>query len=124
MLPFYNFLSKSSVTSASPVEGYADVAFFSVGANAEVNAEQLREMLDQHVLPVGLNLFDGQEHGYIEIGAIIGDQGMALRLMGLGSVLGLWQLLTPKSVLGMDNRSDQGQQMAGMGMLTIVAKDA
>lgn len=122
MLPFYNYLSKNTVTSASPVDGYADVAFFSVGATAEVTAEQLREMLNKHVLPVGLNLFDGQEHGYIEIGATIGDQGMALRLMGLGSLLGLWQLLTPLSVLGVDNRSDQGQAIAGMGMMTIVAK--
>lgn len=32
---------------------------------------------------------------YIELGAIIGDQGAALQLMALGEALKLWVVLTP-----------------------------
>ena len=62
---------------------------------------------------------DGKEHSYMEIGGDIGDQGRALMAMGLGAILGLWNLLTP-AMLGLDR--EMQLQMAGMGLLSIQAR--
>ena len=62
--------------------------------------------------------FDGQEHSYIEVGGWIGDQGQALTLMGLGAVLGLWKVMTPKMLPGLPD--DLMQMMAGRGMVSIM----
>jgi len=53
---------------------------------------------------------------YIEVGAEIGDQGAALQLFALGQVLGLWRIITPKTlgIIGV-----QAEQMAGMGFVMI-----
>lgn len=53
-----------------------------------------------------------------------GDQSLALRLMGLGALLGLWKLLTPRTMLGADIPDALAQQMAGMGLLTVQAVEA
>ena len=66
-----------------------------------------------------VDVFDGQEHGYMELGGWIGDQGLAMMLMGLGAVLGLWRLTTPK-MLGLPN--DLVMLMAGAGMITIQSR--
>lgn len=114
-------LDKRSVVSKEAVDGYADVGFFYVGATPEANKEHLQEMLKWCLRSQGLNLLDGKEHSFIEIGGHIGDQGLALRLMGLGACLGLWTLLTPMSVIGVDNRSNDGIRLIGQGMVTIQA---
>jgi hypothetical protein len=66
--------------------------------------------------------FDGKEHGYIELGAWIGDQGVALCYMALGHMLEAFTLMTPRSILGADTPDDLVQQMAGMGLVTVVAR--
>jgi hypothetical protein len=66
--------------------------------------------------------FDGKEHSYLETGADMGDQGIALMTMGLGSLLGTWNLLTP-AILGFSSDDPLAKQMAGMGMITIQARD-
>ncbi len=94
----------------------ADLVFFQVASNGG-DPEKLKALVnavEDATFPV--NLFDGQEHGYIEIGGWIGDQGLAMMLMGLGSVLGLWRLITPK-MLGLPDA--MAMQMAGMGMVVI-----
>ena len=53
---------------------------------------------------------------YIEVGGVIGDQGAALQLFGLGAVLKLWTVLTPKT-LGLEGPA--ADQMAGMGFVMI-----
>lgn len=55
----------------------------------------------------------------MEIGGFVGDQGLAMMLMGLGSILGLWKLLTPRTVLGADIPEELAQQMAGSGLLSV-----
>ena len=62
---------------------------------------------------------DGKEHNYMEMGGDIGDQGTALMAMGLGSLLGVWQLLTPRML---PIPEDLVMQMAGKGMITIQTK--
>jgi len=106
-------------TDEQPKGHTADLVFFQV-ANKDGDAVELRKLIDAANGEFNdVNLFDGQEHGYMEIGGWIGDQGLAMQLMGLGSILGLWQLLTPK-IFGMDG--DMAMQLAGMGMITIIAK--
>lgn len=80
----------------------ADQVFFSVGARNQPDASKLKELVQNNKKGefCDVDLFDGGEHNYIEIGAWIGDQGLALTLMGLGTLLGLWKSLTPKTVLG------------------------
>ncbi len=53
---------------------------------------------------------------YIEVGAVIGDQGAAFQLFALGKVLGLWDVITPKTlgVTGPD-----ADQLAGRGMVMM-----
>lgn len=63
--------------------------------------------------------FDGKEHSYLETGADMGDQGVALMTMGLGSLLGVWELLTPLSVLGSNCPEDIKMGLAGRGFISI-----
>ena len=104
-------------------EGHtADLAFFKVRAVGNPVAEELTDAIKAHSGEWGeVDLFDGKEHNYMEIGGWIGDQGAAMMLMGLGSILGLWRLMTPRSMLGADLPDDLVMQMAGMGMVAIQA---
>jgi hypothetical protein len=64
------------------------------------------------------NVFDKQEHGYIELGGWIGDQGIALRFMALGNYLKLWELYTPEVMLPM-MPAEFLDELAGRGAITI-----
>lgn len=100
----------------------ADLIFFKVCTKNRPTPGQLRILIDDHVSEYGpCDLFDGKEHSYLEIGGFVGDQGVALMLMGLGSLLGLWQLLTPYTVLGTDTPPELAMQMAGVGYVAIQA---
>lgn len=54
---------------------------------------------------------------YIELGAWIGDQGRAIKLMGLGKALGLWDLATP-ALLGI--QGEMAKDLLGRGMFFII----
>ena len=90
-----------------------DLHFFWVSAREEPSASELRELL--RINYPDLDRLQGGS-SYIELGGILGDQGIALRLIGLGHLLGLWQALTPES-MGMTG--SMADQMAGMGMVNI-----
>lgn len=103
-----------------PAGHTADLIFFKVSAKDNPDTEKLRELIKAQKGEFNdCNLFDGRDHSYIEIGGWIGDQGLALMLMGLGSVLGLWKLLTPRTVLGAACTDELAQSMAGAGYVTI-----
>lgn len=97
-------------------EGHtADLIFFKVGYNIHVDPpdkEEFVALVKEH-FPHWL---DGEEHSFIEIGADIGDQGAAMMTMGLGKLLGVWELLTPRS-LGLPE--DLAMTMAQQGLVTI-----
>ncbi len=100
----------------------ADVVFFKVTPNAGIDTKELTKKIAEHEGEFcACNLFDGAEHSYLEVGGWLGDQGLALTLMGLGECLGLWKLLTPRSVLGKDVPEDLVQKMAGAGYVSIQA---
>lgn len=101
----------------------ADMMFFEVSAKNGADPEKLRELVKGNHGGVfgSVDMFDGQEHSYLEVGGWIGDQGLALMLMGLGTVLGLWKLLTPKTLLGNTLPKELQMQMAGQGYVSIQA---
>jgi hypothetical protein len=64
------------------------------------------------------NWLDGKEHSYIEIGADMGDQGIALMTIGLGHLLGVWKALSPDTVMPFLSQ-DMKIMMAGKGMVSL-----
>jgi hypothetical protein len=53
---------------------------------------------------------------YIEVGAEIGDQGAAFQLFALGKVLGLWDIITPRSF---GFKGKEAKEIAGRGLIMI-----
>jgi hypothetical protein len=51
---------------------------------------------------------------YIELGALLGDQGLALRLIALGKLVGLWPAITPATIGASGETADQ---LAGAGFV-------
>ena len=92
----------------------ADLMFFKVAMKDGATAEAFKVCVEDE-FPHWL---DGEEHSYLECGANIGDQGMALMAFGLGKLLDVWELLTPNSIMP-SLPDDLKQQMAGSGMITI-----
>ena len=101
-------------------EGHTvDMVFFELIGVNNPDSDKLTQLIKEHVGSFNeVDLFDGKEHGYIEIGGWIGDQGLALMLMGLGVRLGLWSLLSPK-MLGLDSSDELSKKMVGLGYLSI-----
>lgn len=97
----------------------ADMVFFEVRAEGDPDPKVFRQLITKNFKGDfgDLNPLDGQEHSYLEVGGWIGDQGVALQFMGLGVILGLWGLMTPKML---DLPDDLVQQMVGMGYVSII----
>jgi len=91
-----------------------DLIFFKVAKKDSANKEIFFELVKKE-FPHWL---DGKEHSYLEIGADIGDQGIALMTMGLGNLLGVWDLLSPETMTPFLPR-ELKLQMAGQGLITI-----
>lgn len=102
-------------------EGHAvDLVFFDVSTKGEPDADELRRLISEarHGEHCDLDPWDGREHSYIEVGGWIGDQGLALMLIGIGTVLGLWPLMTPKMLPGIPD--DLVMPMAEQGLVSIM----
>lgn len=94
-----------------------DLTFFKVAARNNPTLEELRDRVED-TLP---SLLDGKEHSYILIGGEIGDQGLALELIALGGIVGLWKVLSPETLLPfMDDATKL--HMAGTGMIALQAQ--
>ena len=92
-----------------------DCHFVVVGvdkAKAEKHRDELIAILKTY--PAQDRLAGGPS--YIEVGAEIGDQGAAFQLFALGEALGLWQVITPKTV---GIAGAEADQLAGSGMVMI-----
>lgn len=77
-----------------------DMQFFKVSLRNNPSKDDLLALIKSHKGEFNeVDLLDGNEHNYIEIGGWIGDQGLALTLMGMGELLGIWELLTPNSLM-------------------------
>jgi hypothetical protein len=92
-----------------------DVVFFTVGVDkavAERRRPELEAVLAEYPEPDRLI----QGPSFIEVGAVVGDQEMALRLFGLGKALGMWDVITP-AVMGMTGEA--ARQIAASGFLMM-----
>jgi hypothetical protein len=96
-----------------------DMMFFLVAKAGCPTAEEFARLTKEHRSEFSeCNPFDGKEHGFIELGSWIGDQGAALLYMALGSLLGIFDLLTPRTVLpGLDEAT--AMELAGGGLVTV-----
>lgn len=92
-----------------------DLEFLTIGVNrakAEERKSELIEILDAYPEPERLR----GGPSYIEVGAVIGDQGAAFQLFALGKVLGIWDVITPTA---MGFSGQEAEQMAGSGFIMI-----
>lgn len=107
----------------------ADVQFFKVAlknnpsdADKEIMKNDLIQLIKNHKGEFNeVNLFDENEHNFIEIGGWIGDQGLALMLMGMGELLRIWELRTPNK-LAKDFSDETKMMLAQTGYVTIIYK--
>ena len=95
----------------------ADLTFFKVRKTNNPDAGEFRKLVEQE-FPHWL---DGKEHSYLETGGDIGDQGLALMAMGLGELLGMWELMTPNNMVPFLDKEIR-MKIAGTGYITIKAK--
>ena len=97
-----------------------DLGFFWVSARNNPDPEVFRRLLLEEYpdfsssSPMAATL---SEMSYISIGGVLGDQGLALMMIGLGEILGLWDVLTPQKVLPGFDKSVYDQMM-GMGLIS------
>jgi len=100
----------------------ADMIFFSVSAIENPDKEDFIALVRAE-FPRWL---DGEEHNYLEMGGDMGDQGIALMTMGLGHILKVWTLITPKIMFGAYSpiselaNPELIMQMAQSGYITII----
>ena len=96
----------------------ANLIFFKVVKRDNPDANEFRKLVEKEFPP----WLDGKEHNYLECGGDMGDQGMALQTMGLGSLLGVWNLYTPENML--PSATDEfKRKLAGQGMITVQLKE-
>jgi len=106
-----------------PVGHTVDMIFFPVSAINNPTAEEFINLTKSHKGEFGeVNPLDGKEHNYMELGGWLGDQGLALMYMALGSLLGVFSLLTPKTVLPPGLPEELIMNMAGSGFVSIIKK--
>lgn len=90
-----------------------DLTFFKVAKTGGDKDEFLSLVMKEY--PDFLN---GKEHNYLQVSADMGDQGIALLTIGFGHLLGVWQALTPETVLPF-LPDDLKQKMAERGMISL-----
>jgi len=99
----------------------ADMVFFEVSTVDNPSPDVLRRLVGENIdngeFGTRLDMLDNLEHSYIEVGHWIGDQGIAMQLMGLGWLLGLWQVMTPKLI---GAPQDLAIPMAEAGYLSLI----
>lgn len=102
------------VADADPNLVMVDVWFINVGVDkavAKTKREELVTLLNEW--PTEQPLTSGLS--YITIGGELGSQDYALCLIALGSVLGLWKVITPGFLVGDDKA--KGDELAGAGFI-------
>lgn len=99
-----------------------DLMFFKVAKKDNPDIAEFKRLTKEHKGDFrDCDPFDGEEHGFMELGAWIGDQGLAMQYMGLGTLLGVFDLLTPRVMLkGLPE--EMQMEIASQGMVTIQAK--
>lgn len=94
-----------------------NLTFFKVSLKGDPKPEEFKALVEK-VVP---NVFDGEEHNYMNLGGELGDQGAALILIGMGKLLGVWEALTPDTIMSFLPQETK-MKMAGQGMVSLKAK--
>jgi len=103
-------------SEAKPDAVKVDCALLTIGvdaAKAQTYRGELVALLAEYPEPERL----AGGPSYIEVGAVIGDQGSAFQLFALGEVLGLWHVITPRT-LGFQDAAEI-REMAGRGLVMM-----
>lgn len=116
----------STHTATMPADSVPDgknavhLILMDVVPSQNADADTLRELISEHKGEFcDANPLDGAEHSYIELGGWLGNQHDALALIGLGTHLGLWKLLSPRTMLPGMLTPEQEQEMAGQGLIAV-----
>ena len=113
-------IDKDSMPVLEAGEHTVNNGFFQVSLQNEPTKDAFLKVLQNHKGVFGeADIFDGEEHNFMELGGWVGDQGIALQMMAMGALLGVWDLMTPASILGAMLSEDMKQRMAAGGMVTI-----
>ena len=105
----------SEGTAEKPVGHTVNLTFFEVGKSGDPDAETFKKLVQE----AGIMPPTGQEVSYLQLGGDIGDQGTALLTMGLGHLLGAWQVLSP-DLLMPSLPAALKKKMAAQGMVSII----
>lgn len=102
-------------SAEKPTGHTLDLTLFKVGLRNKPTAEGFRQ--------VAAPIMPGEkEVSYLELGAVLGDQGFALITMALGHLLGVWECLCPETVLGDTVDQELKMRAAQSGYITIHSK--
>lgn len=97
-----------------------DMEFFKVAIIGAPLRADFAKLTDEHKAEFGnIDFHDAKEHSYTEVGGWIGDQGLALRFMALGAHLGVFELLTPNTMMPTLDAATK-MMMAGAGYVAVV----
>ena len=97
--------------------------FFDVSVKNNPDANEFIRLIKEHSGAFNeVDVFDGNEHNYMELGGWFGDQGFAMQFMALGKILGLWEIMQPGMILDVNNPEEKAlaDRMAGAGMVSLV----
>jgi len=124
----YEFVSRYSIRGActcgrcvdapehpeaeQPAGHVADLTFFKVSLTGDPDPDEFKALTKE------LTPDDGVELNYLALGGVLGDQGFALQVMGVGELLGAWKLLSPDTMMPFLDEETK-QKMAGAGMVSI-----
>lgn len=102
----------------------ADMIFFRVSKVGEPKVDEFKKLIAEWPGEFGstVNPLDGKDHSYLELGGWIGDQGIAMQFMGLGVLLGIFNLLTPVTLFKMESGSAEALEFAGLGLVAVIIK--
>lgn len=92
------------------------MTFFKVATINEPTTNDFKVLIEAEVP----HWLDGSEHNYLEAGADVGDQGLAMMAFGLGHLLGLWKVSSPATIVPFLSPALQ-MHLAEHGMVSIKA---
>lgn len=107
----------SNGTDEKPTNHTINLTFFTVGMKDYPDVEEFKRLF-KAVRPLPDSL---APLSYIELGAVLEDQGIALQTMALGHLLGVWTCLSPDTEYP-DYTIEQKQELAGFGGVIIIKK--
>lgn len=103
-----------------PIGHTLDLVFFKVALLSPVTPAEVYAALGEVKSSTGLDLLDGKEHSYMEIADTLGNHGFALGLIGLGGLLGMWEVLTPHTRVPVPISLAKSMELAQIGFVTML----